>query len=545
MQHMLFPYKSPDAGKYKRVARTSVFLKMRDGVELAVDIWKPVGLLPGQRIPSLLHQTRYWRGAELRWPFSLLSDGLLGQEGKMVRKLVLNGYAFVNVDCRGSGASYGNRLHPWSPAEVEDGYQVADWIAQQPWSDAMIGTLGISYTGTTAEFARGLSHPAIKATMSSFSLYDVFDDIALPGGIPHDGFVIAWGQANAALDKNTLPIKDPLIKLLVKGVAPVGKGKEAQARLEAALEDHKTNIGVHETSGMIEYRDQTPANEIVKSMDDFSPHQHQAKADSLNTPMLSLSGWRDGAYPHASIRRWLNTRSNDNRLVLGPWDHGGKHHITPGKEHALDLQIADEAIKFFDEYLKGYKTGIRQQPPVQYFTMQSEQWHGTDIWPPTVVKSVPFFLGAAKQLLPDSVNSQSESMVLQHSSKQGSGHYTRWRSLRMSLGTGALYPDRKKRDQLLACWDSVPLAHAIEVTGHGEAVLKIRTSEPDGSFFVYLEDITPGGEVWYVTEGEIRALHRSVSEALPPYRDVVAYHSYLQKDASPIPAGEVVELRFD
>jgi uncharacterized protein len=544
---MLFPYKSPDRGTYKKVHRQSIFLKMRDGVELAIDIWLPQGLRPGQKLPCLLHQTRYWRGAELRWPFSLLSDGLLGHEGKMVRELVLNGFAFVNVDCRGSGASFGNRMHPWSPAEVQDGYEVAEWITQQPWSDRQIGTVGISYTGTTAEFARTLSHPAIKATMALFSLYDVFDDIALPGGIPHDGFVIEWGKANAALDKNTLPIKDPLIKLLVKGVAPVGKGKEAQARLQAALLEHETNIGVHETSGSIAYRDQTPPNEIVRSMDDFSPHVHQAKGDAGRTPMLSLSGWRDGAYPHASIRRWLNTLSSDNRLVLGPWDHGGKNHITPGKAHKLDLQISGEAIKFFDQYLKGYNTGITQQPPVQYFTMQAEQWRGTDTWPPRDTQPRAYALQADGTLAPASAASTHMPSIhlLKHDPTQGTGHYTRWRGVRMSLGTGNLYPDRKKRDAQLACWDTAPLTQDLEVTGHGEARLFIRTTEPDGSFFVYLEDITPGGEIWYVTEGEMRALHRKVSTETPPYKDAVAYHSYLQQDAAPLPPSEIVEIRFD
>jgi putative CocE/NonD family hydrolase len=541
---MLYPYKSPDKGRYKKVYRQSLFLTMRDGVALAVDIWLPKGLTTGQRLPCLLHQTRYWRGAQLRWPFSALSDGLLGHEGKMVRELVLNGYAFVNVDCRGSGASFGSRMHPWSQAEVEDGRTIADWIVAQGWSDGNIGTVGISYTGTTAEFARTLAHPAIKATMPLFSLYDVFDDIAMPGGIPHDGFVPEWGRANKMLDNNRLPIKDPLIHLLVGGVSPVGKGATAQAQLTAAIAEHQQNLGVHETSAGIEFRDQTPANPIVQSMDAFSPHHYQTQADQANTPLLSLSGWRDGAYPHASIRRFLNTASSVNRLVLGPWDHGGKHHITPGKEHALDLQIAGEAIKFFDQYLKGYATDIAAQPPVQYYTMQAERWHAATAWPPPGAQQTPYFLGTHGALGLVAATDQHPHRLV-HDPEQGTGHYTRWRGLRMSLGTGRLYPDRKLRDQRLATWDTAPLTAGVEVTGHGEACLYIRTDEPDGSFFVYLEDITPGGDIRYVTEGELRALHRKVSTETPPYRDAIAYHSYLRKDAAPIPAGEIVEVRFD
>ena len=128
---MMYPYKSPDAGRYHKVQRHSIYLPMRDGIALAIDVWLPKNLPSTEKLPCLLHQTRYWRGAELRWPFSALSDGLLGHEGKMVRELVLNGETFVNVDCRGSGASFGCRNHPWSPDEVQDGYEVADWIGQQ------------------------------------------------------------------------------------------------------------------------------------------------------------------------------------------------------------------------------------------------------------------------------------------------------------------------------------------------------------------------------------------------------------------------------
>jgi uncharacterized protein len=541
---MLFPYQSPDKGKYKKVQRQSVFLTMRDGVRLAVDVWLPKGLGAGERLPCLLHQTRYWRGVELRWPFSAMSDGLLGHEGQMVRELVLNGYAFVNVDCRGSGASFGNRMHPWSAAEVQDGYEVADWIVQQPWGNGIIGTLGISYTGTTAEFVRSLAHPNVKASMPLFSLYDIYDDIAMPGGIPHDGFVIEWGRANQSLDNNVIPVKDPIIKMLVKGVLPVGKGKEAIEHLQAAVVEHQQNRGVHETAQGIEYRDQAPESKIVNSMDDFSPHMHQVAGDRSNTALLSLSGWRDGAYPHASIRRFLNTQSSVNRLILGPWDHGGKNHITPGKEHKLDLQIAGEAIKFFDHYLKGYATGINRESPVQYYTMRAERWNGTDSWPPPGTRDQSFFLGNKGNLTPTSAK-EGSYLSLVHDPEQGTGHYTRWRGLRMTLGTGRLYPDRNKRAQRLACFDSAPLTEAVEVTGHGEACLYIRTDEPDGTFFVYLEDINPGGEVWYVTEGELRALHRKVSEETPPYCDAIAYHSYLKKDAAPLPKGEIVEIRFD
>ena len=538
-------YQSPEKGKYQKVQKQSIYLKMRDGIDLAIDIWRPVSEEKNIQFPTLLHQTRYWRGAELRWPFSKISDGLLGHEGNIVRELILSGYAFVNVDCRGSGASFGTRPHPWSPDEVKDGHEVADWIIQQAWSNGILGVVGISYTGTTAEFALTNCHPAIKAAMPLFSLYDVYDDIALPGGIPHDGFVIEWGKANASLDINKLPIKDPMAKLLVKGVSPVGKGKEARKLLHQALAAHAGNQNVHETSKGVEYRDQQPRSKVGQTIDDFSPHHHQAAISASNVPVLSASGWRDGAYPHSSIRRYLNTPKQLGSLILGPWDHGGKNHITPGGHRKLRTDIIEHGIRFFDHHLKGYDTGIASEPPVKYYTLKEEKWKFAETWPPENLVLKDFHLANGEKLTIDSNTFLSSSLTIQHNPQQGTGHYTRWRGLRMSLGTGDLYPDRKKRDRMLHVFDSEPLLENLEVTGHGEVFLRFKTQETEAVFFVYLEDVTPGGEVWYVTEGELRGLHRKISEEKAPYVDVVPYHSYLEKDAQPIVPNQVTEMRFD
>lgn len=540
---MLMPhYSSPDRARFRKVRRMSLYLPMPDGVELAVDVWLPLMRQP-EALPTLLHQTRYWRAPELRFPFSLLSNGLIGNEGKLVREMVLSGYALVNVDCRGSGASFGTWPYPWSAAEVEDGRTILDWIIAQPWSNGRVGVVGISYTGTAAEFATGLGHPAIQAAMPMFSLYDVYEDIALPGGIPHDGFVLEWGRANAMLDENRLPIQSVVAKALVRGVAPVGKGRAAKEKFTAAMEAHRDNRGVHETSAGIEYRDQAPPLDLIRNMDDFSPHLYQDRANASGIPLLSLSGWMDGAYPHASIRRFLNSDRPVNRLVLGPWDHGGKNHISPGHERKVGKEILMIALRFFDRYLKGLDTGIDLEPPVQYYTQQAERWQGSNTWPPEGLGPMELALTADGRLSTEAIPEGSVRLV--HTGKQGTGHLTRWRGLRMSLGTGRLYRDRRKRDTQLAVWDGPRLEYEVEVTGHCEACISIRTQEPDATLFVYLEDITPSGEVVYVTEGALRAIHRDIPNSPPPYRDAVPYHSYRQADAKPITPGTLTQLRFD
>lgn len=74
--------------------------------------------------------------------------------------------------------------------------------------------------------------------------------------------------------------------------------------------------------------------------------------------------------------------------------------------------------------------------------------------------------------------------------------------------------------------------------------LFITSTHTDGAFFVYLEEIDENGKVTYVTEGELRALHRRVSSEPNPTKLLVPYHSFLKKDAMSLKPGEVAELRF-
>jgi putative CocE/NonD family hydrolase len=134
--------------------------------------------------------------------------------------------------------------------------------------------------------------------------------------------------------------------------------------------------------------------------------------------------------------------------------------------------------------------------------------------------------------------------VLQPDPRQGTGEITRWYSLLSLVKTHKFYPDRRQRDRLLTCYDSRPLDRDMEVTGHGIATLYVRTRASDGSFFVYLEEITADGRVCYVTEGGLRALHRRQS-AQPEYRDVVPTRSFRLADAAPLVADEVTRLEFD
>ena len=147
----------------------SNYITMRDGVKIAATICLPKGLSPGDKVPTLLYQTRYWRAMELRIPFRWIFDETFAYT-PTPEIFASRGYAIVYIDVRGTGASYGNRPHPWAEAEIKDGADIIDWIISQRWSDGNVVTNGISYTGTTAEMLMVNNHPALKASMPGHGL---------------------------------------------------------------------------------------------------------------------------------------------------------------------------------------------------------------------------------------------------------------------------------------------------------------------------------------------------------------------------------------
>jgi putative CocE/NonD family hydrolase len=57
-------------------------------------------------------------------------------------------------------------------------------------------------------------------------------------------------------------------------------------------------------------------------------------------------------------------------------------------------------------------------------------------------------------------------------------------------------------------FDAAPVARDTELVGAPELCLAMRTDQTDGTVFAYLEDVAPDGRVTYLTEGELRLLHR-------------------------------------
>ena len=129
------------------MVKESTFIVMDDGTKLAADYYISSHVMErGDKVPTVLHLTRYGRAYTLDFPFSLLAkygDMINPRTGGIIPRLVTHGYAWVVVDVRGTGASYGRKDVDFSQQEAKDSSSILDWIVEQPWSN---GKVQFSYT---------------------------------------------------------------------------------------------------------------------------------------------------------------------------------------------------------------------------------------------------------------------------------------------------------------------------------------------------------------------------------------------------------------
>jgi len=580
--HWLGPVALAGTAHPVEIETRSLYLPMRDGARIAIDVHLPKHAQAGRRLPTILRMTRYLRALAHR---NRIADWLdvartFDLYAQMRARFLATGYAWVDVDVRGTGASSGTWTSPWHAEQVRDSGEVVDWIVKQPWSTGRVGSLGISYDGTAAEMLLVAKHPAVRAVAPLFSLYDVYADVAFPGGIHLAWFTEAWGRYNAALDRNAFheafatPIhlvarvaaNDPsprgaerlsawlgrrdkqlftqlterVLGAAIRGVRDVERPGDGTPDARA-LADRAHNLDVHAGARKVTHRDDLGLVESHPELtiDSFSPHHHASELRASGAAIYSYSGWRDGAYPHSAIKRHLAVATAGSRLTLGPWAHTGRlaiHAFETGR--ASEFDHAGELIAFFDEHLRE-RPSVGDGRPVHYFTTGEERWKASSSWPPPGFEPEALHLAAGGALRSPAPTTEHR-VVHRIDPSIGTGERSRWRSL-LSMVPGD-YPDRRAREARLLVWESAELARPVEVSGHAELVLHASFDRgPDGQVFAYLEDVAPDGSINYVTEGQLRARHRARSSSAA-YLTPGVPRSYEARDARELEGDEIVEL---
>lgn len=521
----------------------SQYVEMQDGCRLAVDTYLPQSDDPSSgRFPTILILTPYYRRFALRDGYSPATEP--SPNIALYRDFfVPRGYAVVVVDVRGTGASFGTRDSFRSPTEREDFHTIADWIVDQDFSDGTIGSTGISYLGAAACFLASTGHPAVKAIAPLFAVWNTYADHFYPGGVLLNQLATTYDDIMVGLDHDRPDVLQAFSYFNnpdYAGPQPVDEDPDGALK-RAAVKEHLGNF--HMPDFITEFRftdDRLPYDPDFGSHS-FSPY-HYADTISEDVAILSVSGWMDGAgFANGSIARFLSLPNPDQHVLLGPWDHGARSNVSPWrKEAGSQFPMMGAVLRFFDQYLMGLDTQLKEEAPIHYFSLHAEEWRAAQQWPP---------LSETRRLYADNDNTLSadpgEGGVdrFRADFTWGTGFGTRHERLSAQPVTD-YYTDWAQKESSLLSWTSPPLESASEIAGHPVVNLSITSSEADAVLHVYLSELEADGSLRYVTEGVLRALHRKVVPAPADQNWSWPYRDYSRKNSAPLVPGEPVELRF-
>lgn len=477
---------------------------MRDGVQLATDVYRPAG--DGQH-PVVM----------LRLPYNKEQPALLFLAGDILR-VAQAGYAVVVQDCRGTWASDGE-FNPYFQ-EAEDGADAIAWAAAQPWSSGVVGMMGASYYGATQWLAATQAPPALKAIAPFITTDQYHEKWTYQGGAFQLGFILQWASATFGV---------------AEAVRRVGRGSAAPALIGEAIAA-ADNVAAHylqlPLGGLTTLAKLTPyvADWLAHpDYDDYwraaAPREHYAK---ITTPALNFGGWYD-LFLGGTLANYTAMKSRTRqRLVIGPWVHGYNGGVYPERNFGLMAHdgVADVTamqIRWFDHYLKGLDNGVEHDAPVRIFVMGPDAWRDEADWPLPDTDwqcwylhrdgsaSSPADAGLLAPLPPP--DEPVDSFVYDpRNPVPTAGGATFLPGLFVAANAGPRdQRDVESRPDVL-CYTSAVLEDLLEVTGPVRLVLYVSSSARDTDFTGKLVDVAPDGRAITLTDGILRCRYRESLE---------------------------------
>jgi putative CocE/NonD family hydrolase len=436
-------------------------IPMPDGIRLAADLYMPTGGKAGERHPVLLEYLPY-RKTEAR-----------ARNYPLYSYFVERGYVVAAVDIRGTGASEG-RLIPYEYSEIEqqDGEVVIDWLSKQPWSNGNVGMFGISWGGFNSIQMALRNPPALKAIIAVDATEDLYqEDVHFIDGIIH---VDSW-EMSQDLD-NARP------------GAPDYRIDEAYFR---------------------DRFDTPPWMLTYKREQRDGPFWDRASAkgryDRIRIPSFFIGGWYDGY--RDSIPRMLEHVQAPVKAIVGPWSHAWPHEPYPKP----GMEWRREAVRWFDQWLRGIETGILKEPrfavyvrqwhaPGPYLEQAPGSWRYEDGWPVARIRDQPLYLQPNHTLAAAPPAPASHELRYVPSIGYEAGGPVMW--------WGDVAHDQRGTDAYSLVYDSEPLTEDTEILGLPRAVLAVAANAPRANWFVRLSDVAPDGTVTQVAGAGFNGTHR-------------------------------------
>ncbi len=326
-----YPYnsepRSPEASepRYEPGAMETVRIRMRDDIEIEADIFRPAA--PGERFPALVACSPYGKFMQ-HTPICHQAN-----EAGDIDFWVRHGYVQVIFDVRGTGAS-GGLLTFLGDAEQQDGAEVIEWVASQPWCNGNVGMIGMSYYAMIQYLVAAQQPPSLKAIFPYDGANDMYREWMNSGGLNVQGFDAAMTYFISRAN-------------LMPGIPK----ERAEALLEFA------NLTMNRMQ-----REDGPY---------FWERSACYKMDRIKVPVYCGSGWYSiGLHLRGAFTGWENLKVPKRMLITGK-----KVPARPWKSFHI------EARRWYDHYLKGMDTGVHDGPPVNLYTLGAEEWRAHEDWP--------------------------------------------------------------------------------------------------------------------------------------------------------------------
>jgi len=481
----------------------NVFIPMKDGCRLAARIWLPQGA-EAHPAPALLEYIPYRK-----------RDFMRIRDEPMHRYYAGHGYAAVRVDLRGSGDSDGILEDEYLPREQEDALEVINWLTRQPWCDGNVGMTGISWGGFNALQVAAHAPAALKAVITLCSSDDRYSDDAHYMG----GCVLTenqqWGTVLFSL--NGLP-PDPEI---------VGD------RWYRMWQDR------------LHHNQPFPALWLRHPRRDAYWKQGSVAEDlsRIQCPVYAVGGWADG-YSNA-VMRLLAGLSVPRKGLIGPWAHTFPHLGVPGPA----IGYLQEALRWWDYWLRGRDTGIMKEPmlrvwmqqwvtPEPFHPTRPGRWVAERDWPSARIKPISLYLDAAPSLKTEPGSPGSIDLCSPQSTGLGGGDWCGFG------GEGESPLDQRADDGKSLVFDSAPLAHDLQIVGAPEITVTVTSNRPSAMLVARLCEVATDGASLRVTYGLLNLTHRDGHEKLQPLTSgqPVTVVLRLNDTAHRFSAGNVVRL---
>ncbi len=183
--------------------------------------------------------------------------------------------------------------------------------------------------------------------------------------------------------------------------------------------------------------------------------------------------------------------------------------------------LHEEALAWYDHWLKGADTGIMDGPPIRYMLPGAEEWRTAEEWPPVGSTLCELALCADGTLADDK-------------GLPGSRQY-----LVLGAGLNRVKPSAIDPPSVLA-WTSAPMDTAVNIVGNIELCLVATATAIDTAWMATLFDVAPDGSAEPITAGWLRASLRQVD----PTTSVVGSPVLPCRTAEAVPIGEDITYRI-